>query len=122
MALIFAATQKTVISMSGGRGEAVHILLLCAPALFFRQVVEQISVNVTGANLKLNLEMVFLNKIDPRKIKELNISKDKLKAWYSILYKATLYSLYYKRPHSLDGYTILNRFCEHLKTIKKRFK
>ena len=79
------------------------------------------SVKVTGAHLKLNLEMVFLNEIDPRKIKEFNISKDKLKAWYSILNicKATLYSLKYKRPHSLDGYTILNRFREHLKTIKK---
>ena len=53
------------------------------------------SVKVTGAHLKLNLEMVFLNEIDPRKIKEFNISKDKLKAWYSILniYKATLYSI-----------------------------
>ena len=64
--------------------------------------------------------MIFLNEIDPKKIKEFNISKGKLRAWYSILniYKAALYNIYYKRPHNLDGYTILNKFRELLKTVK----
>ena len=107
--------------MSGGRGAAKHVFLDCAPARFLTQFVEQMSVKITGASLKLNLEMIFLSEIDPKKIKEHKISKDKLRAWYSILgiYRCTLYSLYYKRPHHIDGYMILNRFRENLRIIKR---
>lgn len=49
-----------------------------------------------------------------------HLQKGKLRAWYSILniYKAALYNIYYKRLHNLDGYTILNKFRELLKTVK----
>ena len=78
------------------------------------------AVKITGASLKLNLEMIFLNEIDPKKIRDHKISTNKLRAWYSILgiYRCTLFSLYYKRPHYIDGYLILNRFRENLKIIK----
>ena len=78
------------------------------------------AVKIIGASLKLNLEMIFLNEIDPKKIRDHKISTSKLRAWYSILgiYRCTLYSLYYKRPHYIDGYLILNRFRENLKIIK----
>ena len=107
-------------NMSGGRGAAKHVFLDCAPARFLLQVVEQMAVKITGASLKLNLEMIFLNEIDPKKIRDHKISTNKLRAWYSILgiYRCTLFSLYYKRPHYIDGYLILNRFRENLKIIK----
>ena len=43
-----------------------------------------------------------------------------MRAWYSILgcYRSTLFDIYYSRPHSLDGYTILNKFRENLKIAK----
>ena len=106
--------------MSGGRGAAKHVFLDCAPARFLRQVVEQMSPRIVGTFLKINLEMIFLNEIDTKKIKDNKISADKLRAWYSILgcYRSTLFDIYYSRPHSLDGYTIPNKFRENLKIAK----
>ena len=53
--------------------------------------------------------MIFLNEIDPKKIKEFNISKGKLRAWYSIL------NIYTIGPPGLDnpGYKWLqNKHCK----------
>ena len=107
-------------TMSGGRGAAKHVFLDCAPACFLRQVIEQMSPKTVGIYLKLNLEMILLNEVDTKKIKDNRIHVDKLRAWYSILgcYKSTLFDIYYSRPHSLDGYTILNKFREYLKIAK----
>ena len=96
-----------------------HFFIFCAPAAFLQQFLNILTIRTLGFPIELNLNLLIFNEIPHEKCKLL--SDDQKKIFFCLLnsYKATLYGLYYLRPHHITGNLLLYKFQQNINVARK---
>ena len=111
--------DTSTVGFSAHRGFYRHIFIVCSVASFLTQYLKMFSLKILGFPLEITLSLVLMNEIPYEQFKR--TSNNSRKIWFSILncYKATIYGLYYLRPHVLNAEFILKKFSQNIKIVRQ---
>ena len=103
-----------------GRNPTFHLLFSGGPARFMRDHLKNYARQILGQTFDISLPAILFNEIPFHIVKRCDMQS--LRRWYSVVnaYKATMFSLYYRRP-TFDRYgsAIIRSFNHHLRSIKR---
>ena len=103
-----------------GRDPIFHLLFSGSPARFLREHLKQYARIILGQSFDISLPSILFLEIPFHILKRCD--KPSIRRWFSVVnaYKATMYSLYYKRlTYDRHGAAIVKCFNHHLRSIKK---
>ena len=103
-----------------GRDPIFHLLYSGSPARFMREHLKQYARIILGQVFDISLPSILFLEIPFHILKRCD--KPSIRRWFSVVnaYKATMFSLYYKRlTYDRHGTAIVKCFNHHLRSIKK---
>jgi hypothetical protein len=103
-----------------GRDPIFHLLFSGSPARFLREHLKQYARIILGQSFDISLPSILFLEIPFHILKRCD--KSSIRRWFSVVsaYKATLYSLYYRKAtYDRYGTSIVKCFNHHLRSIKK---
>ena len=103
-----------------GRNPTFHLLFSGGPARFIRDHLKNYARQILGQTFDISLPAIIFNEVPFHIVKRSDMQS--LRRWYSIVnvYKATMFSLYYRRPiFDKYGSVIIRSFNHHLRAIKR---
>ena len=113
-------TEKNKSINEPGRNPTFHLLFSGGPARFMRDHLKNYARQILGQTFDISLPAIIFLEIPFHILKRCDTQS--MRRWYSVVnaYKATMFSIYYRRP-TFDRYgtTIIRSFNHHLRSIKK---
>ena len=103
-----------------GRDPIFHLLFSGSPARFMREHLKQYARIILGQVFDISLPSILFLEIPFHILKRCD--QPSIRRWFSVVnaYKATMFSLYYKRlTYDRNGTAIVKCFNHHLRSIKK---
>ena len=108
------STNKT------GRNPTFHLLFDSGSARFIRNHLKNYARQILGQTFDISLPAIIFNEVHFHIVKRSDTQS--LRRWFSVInvYKATMYSLYYRRPiFDKYGSVIIRSFNHHLRATKR---
>ena len=112
--------EKYKSTNEAGRNPIYHLLFDSGPARFLRSYLKNYARQILGQSFDISLPSIIFNEIPFHIVKRCD--KQTLRRWSSVInvYKATMYSLYYRRPiFDKYGTGIVRSFNHHLRATKR---
>ena len=112
--------EKYKSTNEAGRNPIFHLLFDSGPARFLRSYLKNYARQILGQSFDISLPSIIFNEIPFHIVKRCD--KETLRRWSSVInvYKATMYSLYYRRPiFDKYGTGIVRSFNHHLRATKR---
>ena len=103
-----------------GRNPTFHLLFDGGPARFLRNHLKNYARQILGQSFDISLTAIIFNEVPFHVVKRSNTQS--LRRWSSVInvFKATMYSLYYRRPlFDKSGSVIIRTFNHHLRATKR---
>ena len=103
-----------------GRDPIFHLLFSGSPARFLREHLKQYARIILGQSFDISLPSILFLEIPFHILKRCD--KSSIRRWFSVVnaYKATMFSLYYRKmTYDRYGTSIVKCFNHHLRSIKK---
>ena len=103
-----------------GRNPTFHLLFDGGPARFLRNHLKNYARQILGQSFDISLSAIIFNEVPFHIVKRSNTQA--LRRWFTVInvFKATMYSLYYRRPlFDKSGSIIIRTFNHHLRAAKR---
>ena len=112
--------EKHKSTNEAGRNPTFHLLFDSGPARFMRNHLKNYARQILGQTFDISLPAIIFNEVPLHIVKRSNTQS--LRCWFSVInvFKATMYSLYYRRPiFDKYGSVIIRSFNHHLRATKR---